>query len=364
MQCSNKLKQLTLALHTFHDVHNRLPASSFDPVVIEQRLMGAGFLGLLLPFIEQNALYEVAFQRSVQGAGANNNTNRHMRDRPAVRTLVDAFLCPSDSGQSRFGEATAFPGNQQMAFTNYRGSRGDLAGNDTDGDRYGRDPWHADSIARNNSVNDFFRTSDHLNMPRSWLRVGTFNGGFEIVTSGTSNTIALSEGVIGIAGVNGGDTTANTGGGYREVIANGISSHYNQIPQNCLNVKGASGEFGSATQSTQASNHWMGRRAYGNYPGATQFYTLLPPNSPSCRSGWHFAWISASSYHTGGVNASFIDGSVRFVNNSIDTRNLNRRVTAQVPDNPPAEPFDASGGFSYGVWAELGAANSAQSVSL
>jgi prepilin-type processing-associated H-X9-DG protein len=218
-------------------------------------------------------------------------------------------------------------------------------------DGYGRNPgWPQ------NRQLPYFSTTDHLNMPRSWLRVGSRTGGFEIATSGTSNTIALGEGVIGISGGN--------SRMYKEVIAAGVQSHYNQIPQNCLNTKGGGGMFADPNQATNRDDHWLGRRAFENWPGNTQFYTLLPPNSPSCRSNWQYAWISASSNHSGGVNVVFLDGAVRFVTDSVNTQNLNRRVSGQNPDNPPSNPYDDDGSFTYGVWAELGAVNSTTSPSL
>jgi len=57
MQCSNNLKQLTLTVHSFHDVHNRFPASVFDPMAVNLKIRRCGPFPLLLPFMEQSALY-------------------------------------------------------------------------------------------------------------------------------------------------------------------------------------------------------------------------------------------------------------------------------------------------------------------
>ena len=50
----------------------------------------------------------------------------------------------------------------------------------------------------------------------------------------------------------------------------------------------------------------------------------LPPSRPSCGvDGEHYAMITASSYHPGGVNVAFVDGSVHFVADSIDAGDPN-----------------------------------------
>jgi len=363
MQCTNKLKQLALTLHSFHDVQNRFPASSYDPIVTSLEIRLCGYLPLLLPYMEQNAVYGAMMQRHVSGSPDPDAARWNIWEKPSGHVLIDAFLCPSDSGGAKWGGPTNGTVRLRQPVTNYRGSRGDLAGNDVQGnnstlgpaatslDGYDRSPgWPTDHAS------PFFSTADHMNMPRSWLRAGGRRVGFETITSGTSNTIAFSEGIVGVGG--------SSSRAYKEVLASGISSHYNQVPQNCLNVKGSGGDIISTHGSIDRDAHWLGRRAWENWPGNNQFYTLLPPNSPSCRSGWQYAWLSASSNHTGGVNAAFIDGTVRFVSDSVNTANLNRRVSNQTPDNPPDRPVDADGPFSYGVWAELGAVNSNTSPSL
>jgi len=347
MQCSNNLKQLSLAVHTFHDAHDRFPASAFDPMFNSIGLERAGFLLLLFPFIEQNALYSALMQFDANAPSNTDAGARELRNKPSASVLVSALLCPSNGeGRSRWVART---GSNFLTFSNYRGSRADLAGNDTR-----RDSGNGYHVPHNHA--DFLSTAHHSPMHRSWLRAGGYVGGFSIITSGASNTVAFSEGLIGLG---------TAGDRYKEVMASGVDSHHNQIPQFCLDVKGPSGTFRSPTQATQgASDHWLGRRSFEPWPGASQFYTLLPPNSPSCQSGFQWAWISATSNHTGGVNASFMDGAVRFISDTINTTNLHRRPQTLVSSTPHHEPFDGAGTFSFGVWAELGAINSTRSVSL
>jgi hypothetical protein len=177
------------------------------------------------------------------------------------------------------------------------------------------------------------------------------------VTDGTSNSVCFSEGIIH-------DGTGGTpGGSYKANLATGVSSHYNCVPQNCLNLKGSGGMFASTTQAKlNDAGHNLGRRIWDNYVQPVYFYTLLPPNSPSCHSGWQYVWVSASSNHSGGVNVSLLDASVRFITDTIHTTNLSRKVTNQTPDAPPAYPYDSTGTFSYGLWAELGSINGGESA--
>ncbi|HEY7314236.1 MAG TPA: DUF1559 domain-containing protein [Gemmataceae bacterium] len=79
MQCSNNLKQLSLALHNYHSAYGTLPPGSNSS--------GFTVVSLLLPYVERNNLYnQINFSVS-----ANDPTN-------AVPTaaVVKGFLCPSD----------------------------------------------------------------------------------------------------------------------------------------------------------------------------------------------------------------------------------------------------------------------------
>lgn len=355
IQCTNKLKQITLTVHNFHDTHSRLPASAFDQIAAAG-VPGCGVFTLLLPFMEQQALYD-----AIMLVGDAN-----IHERPAGNVALDSFLCPSDqpgrarfSNEGRAGDTTWF-----HAFSNYRGCRGDLAGNDCETDGEGTTYFNLPSEG-----------VVQYNMPRSWLRAYDFGGDFGTITSGLSNTIAFSEGLIG-------DDRGGTGGLYRNMTATDIPAHYSEAPIHCLNIKGPQGEFADSGQAIYGGDTlWMGRSIWGNRPLQYAFYALLPPNSPSCASDVTHVWVSASSSHTSGVNVSFLDGSVRYINDSIETKNLDMSVKSSLtapeddeqvdpdavvqPDSPPSDPVDPDGiGFSYGVWAELGAANSSASVEL
>ncbi len=60
--------------------------------------------------------------------------------------------------------------------------------------------------------------------------------------------------------------------------------------------------------------------------------------------------MSAQSWHLGGVNVVFADGSVRFIMESIDAGN-------------PGLPESLSGPSPYGVWGALSTINGGETAS-
>jgi len=63
MSCSNNLKQIGLALHNYHDSFKRFPPAGINygwcqsPANDGRKLFNSNGLMMLLPFVEQNALY-------------------------------------------------------------------------------------------------------------------------------------------------------------------------------------------------------------------------------------------------------------------------------------------------------------------
>ena len=100
---------------------------------------------------------------------------------------------------------------------------------------------------------------------------------------------------------------------------------------------------------------------------ATGFHTVFPPNSISCAgsgnagtyknipySTVYWGVLSAGSNHTGGVNAVYFDGSVRFITENIDCgSSFGQQTTNQT-----------SGKSRYGVWGALGTPAGKETVSL
>ncbi|MDR1385918.1 MAG: DUF1559 domain-containing protein [Planctomycetaceae bacterium] len=335
MSCSNHLKQMSLSVHNFHDTFQRLPATFRDPLMYNAtpRVNRINFLAVLLPFMEQQAMYDFIKQRG--GAGYRGDNGNNIRP-------VASFLCPSDPTGLTWGPDDD---GQGTTYLNYAGSLADLAGYITDDGTGGG------------------RMSPHL---RSWLDAGDKSRTFASVFDGTSNSVMLSEHLI--------SETGGTGGRYKSRMARitGANPGYWFAPDLCMALRGANGMYLNPNQAVFAGWHAPGRRAFDNMSQLTYIHTLLPPNGPSCAdpTNYNDCWATASSYHTGGVNTSFLDGSVRFISETIDVRNLNRSTPRSpnnadsVYNNPPSVPADSAGSFSYGVWSELGSINGGESTSV
>ena len=140
-ECKNNLKQIGIALHNYHDVHNVFPpgyiarnVASTDPAAVED---GSGFAWgtMILPMMDQSPLYN------------QFNLNADCRDAAnlaAGRVFLPGFRCPSDTGLDIFtvsdgtnsyelptanyvgmygyGSVTMAPGNPNPAGVLYRNS--------------------------------------------------------------------------------------------------------------------------------------------------------------------------------------------------------------------------------------------------
>jgi prepilin-type processing-associated H-X9-DG protein len=335
MTCSNHLKQQSLAVHNFHDTFQRFPATFRDPLMYDgsPRVYRVSFWAVILPFIEQQAMYNFIKQRGGQGRLGDNGNN--------IRPIT-TFLCPTDPMGTTWESNTAGDG---PIFGNYAGSLADMPQYLTD-----------DSSGTG-------QMAPHL---RSWLARGIDHRTFASILDGTANTVMLSEHLISD------HVGTETGGRYKVRMAiSDYNPSYWTAPQNCMALRGPNGMFLNSTQSIFTDSTCPGKCIFDCMSQIPYIHTLLPPNSPSCgHSNFNSVIATATSYHSGGVNTSFLDGTVRFISETIDVRNLNR-FTPRVPDTadtiynkPAAFPADASGAFSYGVWAELGSINGGESTPL
>lgn len=281
-QCVNNLKQLGLAILNYHDVNSSFPPSGDGS-------SGAPMAHLfslktrILPFIEQQALYNsvnLSLSSAVlDGTWPQNSTINHIS--------VSSLLCPSDP----------WPGHPSYAGSNYPENLGpNVATSDMaiTGPTYFLGPASVTTCTGASAPNAYCMTTSIAS-----------------VTDGTSNTVIFSEMVKGSGSLQGdGLFMIYTGG------PNDRCKYYGQpnsdwlMAQDCI-------KNGLTRNYAYKGKEWS--RAYMG--GGGGYTHTMPPNTRTCVyssvSSQLFNLFGASSYHPGGVNVGMLDGTVRFVKNSI-----------------------------------------------
>ncbi|VTR97703.1 DUF1559 domain-containing protein [Tuwongella immobilis] len=153
MKCQNNVKQIGIALHSYHDANSTLPPG-----------VSAGFHGLasygpdwdrrswpifLLPYVEQDNLFRFVEAR-VQVVSVSGGHTIFFNE---VGTVVSAFVCPSDPNAPKNLTAGAgTPNAGQGAHTNYAGCVGNTTASYTNADLGGM--LYGKSRVRLTDVND------------------------------------------------------------------------------------------------------------------------------------------------------------------------------------------------------------------
>lgn len=87
-QCHNHLKQIGLALQTYHETHRIFPLN-YGNGPYDATNTGASWLQMVLPFLDQSPLHErIRFGWPLA----------HPENTAVAQTVVAVFLCPSDAG--------------------------------------------------------------------------------------------------------------------------------------------------------------------------------------------------------------------------------------------------------------------------
>ena len=292
---------MTLACGNYHDVHQFLPKGrsyiiepgySNTSYPCTSIIIDRSFQIAILPYIEQSNIYH------------SINTSRSIFERQnqsVFSTVINTFACPSDpdAGQPRPGYSIAdaiyrsFNPSEPMRLsaTSYAGVRG-------------------------SSIFSPFPLPD-CTVPRN--RIADSNGSITdihvsiaMVTDGTSNTMAIAEKSV---------------------------STLRPLP---------------TSQSGKPSPFEFKGWWFSGDTGDTLVSTFYPPNAYSIypKSSVEAWTVSASSLHPGGVNVSMVDGSVRFVKDTVQSWHAG------------IEGFiDLSRLQNPGIWQALGTRNGGEAIS-
>jgi prepilin-type N-terminal cleavage/methylation domain-containing protein len=164
IQCVNNLKQIGIAMHNYHQAIGTFPlatAVAFSSAGVKTDWGTWGVHAMMLPYLDQTPIYNaVNFDWSCwYGTGQQINGT-------AFNTSLSVFLCPSD------GLANDGTINTEMVALGFFGEA---------------------------NINNYLGSLGTTTNPNSPTGTGIFAHatayGMESVTDGTSNTIALSEGI-------------------------------------------------------------------------------------------------------------------------------------------------------------------------
>jgi prepilin-type N-terminal cleavage/methylation domain-containing protein/prepilin-type processing-associated H-X9-DG protein len=141
-ECLNNLKQIALACHSYHSINKRLPPG----VSGESPYYYWGWMGKLLPHVEQDPLYQQADDWARKDGNWQTLTAPQYwwpwgdlsttPANPALATQMNLFICASDSRSlllTYVPSTDKFHSNITVAFTSYlgvSGVRGDYAASD------------------------------------------------------------------------------------------------------------------------------------------------------------------------------------------------------------------------------------------
>jgi len=302
VQCGNNLKQLALALHNYHAVHGIFPpsmqASSSDPMPENSSRSHANWIITILPFIEEQALYDTFdFKTKLD---AMNSTSTPTPNALATATDISSLRCPADFGhETKFKDGVGFrgpsAGGPGVIYQYW--ARGNYAANGCLGFPFRYSPPTA-QIAPACGWRDQMQWSG----PESRKSRGVMGTNVSLtikqITDGTSNTALLSEVRVGVNELDVRGTWANGNPGGSSLwghyngpnwIADGIGT--------CDPVQKLAGG-GNIDRGTEL----MLRDGMGCHD----------PNYNSIYSG------NPKSRHPGGIMVALADGSVRFVSDHVE----------------------------------------------
>jgi prepilin-type N-terminal cleavage/methylation domain-containing protein len=277
MSCSNNMKQVALGMHNYHDTFRKFMYGFKVQRPSEQTHIRDCWFHQILPFMEQQAFYE-AYMNASTTYGFWSSQWVHRMPEELAGTAIPPFMCPSDpAGPARGGGGSdrGFQGNYAVCTGGGTPTRPALIANLT----------------------------VPLDLNQTRLDAGGMYGmgserQFRDCLDGTSSTLMLSEGII----------RGSRGGNW-----GGLGGYWGGAPH---------GSYGFS--AGEAPNTSVPDRVYSCKSTTFPKAPCENGNADGLPGRYNFA----RSHHTGGVMVALMDGSSRFVTDSINRdlwRNLGNR---------------------------------------
>jgi prepilin-type N-terminal cleavage/methylation domain-containing protein/prepilin-type processing-associated H-X9-DG protein len=289
-QCVNNLKQLGLASMNYESSNGSLPPSAVDASLTTNDF---SMKARLLPFLEQQAAYN-ALNQTYSYSPSHGTSKDLSLTNWTVRTIqVNSLLCPSD-GNVPIGSTSAAetpPGSspRQIGYTSYPNSIG----------------------------TSYSNTGNRIDGPGYLMGNPTYGPTVTLamITDGTSNTVIFGEWVRG-------KNATATPGLHQTYTATIAFPSNTPTPLTTLSAACQS----STTFYPSAAAPWNQKGAEwldDDCPNGGCYSHINTPNKKGCfynnkGTSTILTMVGASSNHSGGVNVGMLDGSVRFVKESVN----------------------------------------------
>jgi prepilin-type N-terminal cleavage/methylation domain-containing protein/prepilin-type processing-associated H-X9-DG protein len=289
--CVNNLKHIGLALHNYHTANNSFPIggskNAFGGPGDYHPWCAWSAQGMLLGYLEQTAMYNAANFSVVPLLGGLAPLNATV-----ANAKIGVFLCPSDTNAGR------------QDINSYYACYG-------------------------TTVEVGYWEYGTASPASSGLFCQYTSYGIQDCSDGSANTIAFSEALTGDGrGTNyGGQNPPSKYRGNMTLAAGGNSVNY--LFDASVNPAGVVADLLKCSQNFQTGGDICDHRGYRWADcaiGWSMFNVIEMPNanyngcrfgcSSGCDPSYGYSY-GASSAHSGGINACFGDGSVRFLKSSI-----------------------------------------------
>ena len=290
-QCTNNLKQIALASQNYHDTHRVFPPAGLNygavgapPYVPINNIMNTSGYVLMLPFIEQQAIYSrYNLNASACSSTYNGQVSAPLAGNPAagndllVAMQLKSFLCPSDDGAKTMAGGVAYgitPTDANLgARTSYE---------------FSTKPYYEYAVP--NGWQTWYSNNGYAKYRALFGQ--NSNSSLATIQDGSSSTAAFIETALMVYNGNG------NAWGYRAWVMYGVSLYDNLSTYPVSTTPLCTGA---------AINCWT-------------YWTYVNSYQP----GRVASWGMAGSLHPAGCNVAFADGSIHFINEAADLLTLSR----------------------------------------